>query len=88
MEVFCRVWRDEGERAGRLAYEQCQALPLVWIHEDKALLEKAVELKATCQLSLVDAWIGACAVLHDATLVHKDPEFSALSCNQVRLPFK
>ena len=23
MEVMYRVWRDEGEEAGRLAYEQC-----------------------------------------------------------------
>ena len=27
MEVLYRVWRDAGETAGRLAYEQCLALP-------------------------------------------------------------
>ncbi len=28
MKVLYRVWRDEGEVAGRLAYEQCLALPI------------------------------------------------------------
>ena len=28
MEVLYRVWKDENERAGRLAYEQLKALPL------------------------------------------------------------
>ena len=31
MEVLYRVWKDEDERAGRLAYEQLKALPLLWI---------------------------------------------------------
>lgn len=42
MEVFYRVWKDEEESAGRLAYQQCQSLPMTWIHETPALLEKAV----------------------------------------------
>jgi predicted nucleic acid-binding protein len=29
MEVLYRVWKDEDERAGRLAYEQLKALPLL-----------------------------------------------------------
>ena len=31
MEVLYRVWKDENERAGRLAYEQLKALPLNWV---------------------------------------------------------
>jgi hypothetical protein len=34
MELFYRVWKDEGELKGRLAYEQCQSLPIIWIHEE------------------------------------------------------
>lgn len=86
MEVFYRVWKDEGELEGRLAYEQCQALPVNWIHESRRLLEKAAEIKAMHALSLADAWIGACAILNDSVLVHKDPEFEALDCDQLRLP--
>ncbi len=88
MEVFYRVWKDEGESEGRLAYEQCIALPVTWIHEDKALLEKAAEVKATHQVSLADAWIGACAILQNARLVHKSPELEGLDCDQLLLPFR
>lgn len=31
MEVLYRVWKDEGEAAGRLAYEQCLSLADAWI---------------------------------------------------------
>lgn len=41
MEVFYRVWKDEGEAAGRLAYEQCRALPIEWVRESPELLEAA-----------------------------------------------
>jgi ribonuclease VapC len=88
MEIYYRVWRDENAQAGRLAYEQSQSLPITWLHEERALLEKAVELKATQPLSLADAWIAACALLHEATLVHKDPELVPLACEQLVLPFR
>jgi hypothetical protein len=40
MEVLYRVWRDEGQAAGQLAYQQCQALPrpgLPRAHQSKVL---------------------------------------------------
>ncbi len=88
MEVYYRVWKDESAAAGRLAYEQCLSLPMDWIHEDAALLEKAAEIKATHRLSLADAWIAACALQQDAALMHKDPEFESLDIKQIRLPYK
>lgn len=88
MEVFYRVWKDQGEAEGRLAYEQCLSLPLEWVHEDPPLLENAAEIKATYPVSLTDAWIAATAILNDAALVHKDPEFEVIPCEQVRLPYR
>lgn len=88
MEVYYRVWKDEGEAAGRLALAQCQALPIEWRHETPEMLEAAARLKATQRLSLADAWIAACAELEAATLVHKDPEFEPLPLPQQRLPYK
>jgi ribonuclease VapC len=88
MEVLYRVWKDEGEVAGRLAHAQCFALPIEWLHETPEMLEAAARLKATQRLSLADAWIAAAAELKAATLVHKDPEFSALSLPQQVLPYK
>lgn len=78
---------QRGRARGRLAYEQCLSLPIAVVHEDAALLEKAAEVKATCRLSVADAWIAASAAL-SATLVHKDPEFEPLGIPQQRLPYK
>lgn len=88
MELLYRVWRDEGEAAGRLAHAQCLALPMQWQHESPELLVKAAELKARFPLSLGDAWIAAAALLSHATLVHKDPEFAPLPLAQESLPLK
>ena len=88
MEVLYRVWKDENEQEGRLAYQQCLSLSIEWIHEHGALLEKAAEIKAMHPLSLADAWIAATALLKGALLVHKDPEFTALTCQQLVLPYK
>ena len=88
MEVLYRVWRDEGEVKGRLAYQQCLALPMEWVRDTDALLLKAAELKALHPLSLADAWIAACALEQGAVLMHKDPEFQALPVEQEVLPLK
>jgi len=78
MEVLYRVWKDEGERAGRLAHEQLLALPIRWVEASDALLLQAASLKACYPLSVADAWIAAAAQLEGACLVHKDPEFRAI----------
>lgn len=88
MELLYRVWRDDSEAAGRLALEQCLALPIEWVHESPELLTKAAEIKALYPLPPADAWIAASAALAQATLVHKDPEFSALPLAQELLPLK
>jgi len=89
MEVLYRVWKDENEVEGKLAYAQCKSLPIVWIHESTELLERASEIKANYQLSLADAWIAASAVLQGACLVHKDPEFEIIdSIEQKLLPYR
>ncbi len=88
MELLYRIWKDEDRQSGQLAYELAQSLPITWVHENKFLLEKTAEIKATHQLSLADAWIAASAILQKAILVHKDPEFSKLKCPQLVLPYK
>ncbi len=62
MEVLYRVWKDEDERAGRLAYEQIKALPLQWVEASEPLLECAAGIKAPYTLSVADAWIAAAAL--------------------------
>jgi predicted nucleic acid-binding protein len=89
MEVLYRVWKDEGEEAGRTAYAGCQRLAISWMHENRALLERASEIKARFPVSLADAWIAAAALELDAVLVHKDPEFERVNgLRQEMLPYK
>lgn len=89
MEVLYRVWKDEGEAAGRNAYALCQQLPITWIHETPALLERAASIKANHPLSLADSWIAASALEAGAVLVHKDPEFENLpGLQEERLPYR
>jgi predicted nucleic acid-binding protein len=88
MEVLYRVWRDEGQAAGQLAYQQCQALPIEWLSNTESILLKAAEFKATHPISIADAWIAACASEHSATLLHKDPEFKPVPVAQEFLPLK
>ena len=48
----------------------------------------AAAVKSQGKLSLADAWMAALALLNDATLVHKDPEFDLVEGLQVlRLPY-
>ena len=79
MEVLYRVWKDEGERSGRFAYEQLQSLPIQWVDQTEPLLLEASRIKALQRLSVADAWIAAAALLSRATLLHKDPEFEAIT---------
>ena len=88
MEVLYRVWRDEGQAAGQLAYQQCLALPMEWISNSEPLLLKAADYKAHFPLCMADAWIAACASENGAVLLHKDPEFAPLPVEQELLPLK
>jgi predicted nucleic acid-binding protein len=88
MEVLYRVWRDETQADGQLAYQQCLALPIEWLPQTESLLLKSAEFKAIYPLSIADAWIAACAAEHGAVLLHKDPEFKPVPVAQELLPMK
>ena len=79
MEVLYRVWKDEGEGSGRLAYEQLQSLPIEWVDQTEPLLLEASRIKALHRLSVADAWIAAAARLSRAILLHQDPDFEAIT---------
>lgn len=48
------------------------------IESDPAWGAGAARLKAQGGLSLADAWIASLALLHDAELIHRDPEFDGV----------
>jgi predicted nucleic acid-binding protein len=85
MEVFYCTWRVDGKGAAYRAYLELKMLPVKRIDVTDPILFLAGEIKATGSLSLADSWIAATAIDHQATLVHKDPEFDQL---KDRLPLK
>ncbi len=79
MECRYRLWKDQGRAAADEIYRALSLLPVNRVDVDEALLLTASELKAQCKISVADSWIIATAIARNATLVHKDPEFDALS---------
>jgi len=75
MEVLYRVWREEGHEAAREALRLIDSFPIEWVSCEAEILEMAARLKAQGKLSVADGWIGATAIVREATLIHKDPEF-------------
>lgn len=63
--------RDQVEEALRLV----EAWPAQIVESAPTWREVAAEVKARGGLSVADAWIASLALLHDAELLHKDPEF-------------
>jgi len=90
MECYYRIWKNCGQEKGREIYAYLFTLPMERIDLSEEILQTAVEIKATCALSVADSWIIATARIKDAILVHKDPEFLQVkSTVQLHnLPFK
>ena len=89
-EVYYKSIQHRGVEIAELRYATLKSIQARHISElTERILLKGGEFKATYRVSLADAIIGACAFIHNATLVHKDPEFEALTMvNQLKLPYK
>jgi len=70
--------RGEAEAYRRTALVKQLDVKVLWDMDESTMLV-AAQLKATYRLSLADAIIAAFAVLTDAVLMHKDPEFDTLA---------
>ena len=75
MEILYCVWREEGVERAHEALGLVDSFAIEWVSCEPGILEIAARLKAQARLSVADSWIGATAVVHEATLIHKDPEF-------------
>jgi predicted nucleic acid-binding protein len=59
------------------------------VESTQAWREVAAVVKSRGKISVADAWVAGLALLMDAELVHKDPEFEAVSdLRVVQLPYK
>lgn len=78
MECRYRIWKniDRHESEKFSAYLDLLPVKILWASE--VIFEKAIEIKATYNLSVCDSWIIATAMMTSSLLVHKDPEFDQL----------
>ncbi len=83
--------RERGAEEAQRRYALIRALPAMFLWEvTETIILQASEFKAEYRLSLADAIIASYAASQGAALVHKDPEFEALT-DSVRLeslPYK
>jgi predicted nucleic acid-binding protein len=79
MEVYYVYLQEQGRERAQLWISKLKNLPLVRMDSDEITGQIAGELKASQRMSFADAWIAALAKRHEATLVHKDPEFESVS---------
>jgi predicted nucleic acid-binding protein len=77
MELLYCIGREEGQNAARDALRLIDSFAIRWISCEPAILETAARIKISGRISVADSWIGATAIVHNATLVHRDPEFEA-----------
>jgi len=90
MELLYLVEQEQGAEALGKLKALLPWWPVIWLHSDDALCDSAASFKAKHHLSFADAFVAAAAAHENATLVHKDPEFSALGAliKQEVLPLK
>ena len=86
MEMLYRIGADEGPERAVDAVRLLDTTGAEWVSCEPEILVEAARLKANGGLSVADAWIAATAIVRDAVLVHKDPEFArAREVRQERL---
>ena len=89
-EVYYITIQEEGEDAAENRIRLMGMLTIKRVESSPDLGLIAGKLKAQNKISFADAWVAATAILYDATLVHKDPEFKQLDdyITFIDLPFK
>ena len=89
MEVFYVSAVERGEEEANHLLLLVRSLPVKELPLEDALTLPAARFKARYKISVADAWIAATAVVHNLTLVHKDPELEPLDeVSLLPLPYK
>ena len=87
MEIQYRLLRDLSPEDALAAVRLVEAWPARVTESSPLWRQRAAEVKSRGGVSVADAWIASLALLHDAELVHKDPEFDAVEGLQaLKLP--
>jgi predicted nucleic acid-binding protein len=91
LETYYITFQEEGQAEAdrRIALIRQLKVRILW-EMDESILLTAAKLKANHRISLADAIIAAFAIRCGAVLIHKDPEFEALTglLRMEALPYK
>lgn len=79
MEMQYRLIRRVGAQEAASARRSVAMWPAQTFESTPEWREQAARVKASGGLSMGDAWIAALALMHNATLVHKDKEFDRVA---------
>jgi predicted nucleic acid-binding protein len=88
MEVEYQFIRVMSEREVDYWTNLAMSWPVRLVESTAEWRRMAALVKSPGKLSLADAWVASLALLNDAELVHKDPEFDTVSgLKALRLPY-
>jgi predicted nucleic acid-binding protein len=88
MEVECILRRSLAIDTVERNLGAISAWPISVVESNEPWRRMAAIVKARGKISLADAWVASLALLLDAELVHKDPEFDAVDgLKALRLPY-
>lgn len=89
IEIFYISIQEQGNVVAEERLKLIDDLPLVQEPLDKGLIRKVGEIKASKAMSFADSCIAGLAMIKDAVLVHKDPEFEQVEeVEQLKLKYK
>lgn len=90
IELFYISWQEQGKDVAIERLKQINDLILFQEPIDEQSVKVIGELKANHTMSFADCCIAGLALLKQAALVHKDPEFEQIQAEikQLKLPFK
>ena len=78
MEIDYVLRRTLTEPEVERAVAAVRGWPVTIVESSPEWGQRAAEVKSRGGLSVADAWIASLALLHDAELIHKDPEFETV----------
>ncbi len=89
MEVRYKLIQDFGSERSSRFLEILYGWPMKVVESTPEWGQVAADVKAPGKVSLGDAWVAALALVSDATLLHKDPEFENVpDLKMLTLPYK
>jgi predicted nucleic acid-binding protein len=87
MELEYKLLQNKPEAVDE-ALSLIDAWPVDLVESHYRWRREAARLKAQGKMSFADAWVASLALLNDAELVHKDPEFDGVDgLKALKLPY-